>query len=63
VDLRWEILAGYGPLFVEGLWTTVKLTVVAVGVGLAVKAVLAAGAMVAAAGTPAIRSRSANRAT
>jgi polar amino acid transport system permease protein len=34
VDLRWEILAGYGPLFVAGLWTTVELTLVAIGAGL-----------------------------
>lgn len=34
MDLRWEILAGYGPLFAAGLWMTVKLTVVAIGVGL-----------------------------
>lgn len=34
MDLRWEILAGYGPLFVSGLWMTVKLTLVAIGVGL-----------------------------
>jgi polar amino acid transport system permease protein len=33
-DLRWEILAGYGPLFAEALWTTVKLTVVAIVSGL-----------------------------
>ena len=34
MDLRWEILAGYGPLFVSGLWMTVQLTLVAIGVGL-----------------------------
>ena len=34
MDLRWDILAGYGPLFVAGLWMTVKLTIVAIGVGL-----------------------------
>jgi polar amino acid transport system permease protein len=34
MDLRWEILAGYGPLFWSGLWMTVQLTVVAIGVGL-----------------------------
>lgn len=34
MDLRWEILVGYGPLFAEGLWMTVKLTVVAIGFGL-----------------------------
>lgn len=35
MDLRWEILAGYGPLFVSGLWTTIQLTLVAIGAGLA----------------------------
>lgn len=34
MDLRWEILAGYGPLFVGGLWMTVQLTLVAIGAGL-----------------------------
>jgi polar amino acid transport system permease protein len=34
MDLRWEILAGYGPLFVSGLWMTIKLTIVAIGVGM-----------------------------
>jgi polar amino acid transport system permease protein len=34
MDLRWEILAGYGPLFVAGLWTTVQLTIVSIGAGL-----------------------------
>jgi polar amino acid transport system permease protein len=33
MDLRWEILAGYGPLFVAGLWTTVQLTIVSIGAG------------------------------
>jgi len=33
-DLRWDILAGYGPLFVEGLWMTVQLTVIAIVMGL-----------------------------
>lgn len=40
MDLRWDILAGYGPLFVEGLWNTIKLTGVAVTVGLALGALL-----------------------
>jgi polar amino acid transport system permease protein len=35
VDLRWEILAGYGPLFASGLWMTIRLTLVAIGAGLA----------------------------
>jgi polar amino acid transport system permease protein len=34
VGLRWEILAGYGPLFLSGLWTTIQLTIVAIGAGL-----------------------------
>jgi polar amino acid transport system permease protein len=34
VDLRWSILAGYGPLFLEGLWMTVKLTVIAIAAGM-----------------------------
>jgi polar amino acid transport system permease protein len=34
MDLRWEILAGYGPLFAAGLLMTIQLAVVAVGAGL-----------------------------
>jgi polar amino acid transport system permease protein len=34
LDLRWDILAGYGPLFVQGLWMTVQLTVIAIVMGL-----------------------------
>lgn len=34
MDLRWEILAGYGPLFVSGLWMTIQLTIVSIGAGL-----------------------------
>jgi polar amino acid transport system permease protein len=34
VDLRWEILAGYGPLFLNGLWMTIQLTIVSIGAGL-----------------------------
>ena len=34
MGLRWEILAGYGPLFLAGLIMTVQLTVVAIGAGL-----------------------------
>jgi polar amino acid transport system permease protein len=34
VDLRWEILSGYMPLFAAGLWMTIKLTLVAIGAGL-----------------------------
>lgn len=34
MGLRWEILAGYGPLFLSGLWTTIQLTIVAIGAGL-----------------------------
>jgi len=34
MDLRWDILAGYGPLFVTGLLTTIELTIIAIGAGL-----------------------------
>ncbi len=34
MDLRWEILAGYGPLFLSGLLMTIQLTLVAIGAGL-----------------------------
>jgi polar amino acid transport system permease protein len=34
MDLRWGILAGYGPLFWEGLLGTIELTVIAIGAGL-----------------------------
>lgn len=34
MDLRWEILAGYGPLFASGLLMTVQLTLVAISVGM-----------------------------
>ena len=34
MDLRWEILAGYGPLFASGLWMTIQLTLVAIACGL-----------------------------
>ena len=34
MDLRWEILAGYGPLFAAGLWMTLQLTVVAIAAGM-----------------------------
>ncbi len=40
MDLRWEILAGYGPLFTAALWMTVKLTVVALGAGVALGVLL-----------------------
>ena len=40
MDLRWEILAGYGPLFMSGLWMTVKLALVAVLGGLVLGALL-----------------------
>jgi len=32
-DLRWDILTGYGPLFAQGLVTTVELTVFAIVAG------------------------------
>jgi len=40
LDLRWEILAGYGPLFVQGLWMTLQLTIVSIGGGLVLGVVL-----------------------
>jgi polar amino acid transport system permease protein len=40
MDLRWEILAGYGPLFASGLWMTFQLTLIALSAGLALGVVL-----------------------
>ena len=40
MGLRWEILAGYGPLFLAGLRTTIELTLVALSAGLALGVVL-----------------------
>ncbi len=40
MDLRWGILAGYGPLFVSGLWMTIQLTIVSIGAGLALGVLL-----------------------
>ncbi|MCM5682104.1 amino acid ABC transporter permease [Schlegelella sp. S2-27] len=40
MDLRWEILSGYVPLFTAGLWMTIKLTLVAITAGLALGLVL-----------------------
>jgi polar amino acid transport system permease protein len=40
VDLRWEILAGYGPLFWSGLLMTLQLTVVAIAAGMALGTVI-----------------------
>ena len=34
MDLRWDILYGYGPLFLAGLQMTVQLTLVAIAAGL-----------------------------
>lgn len=34
MDLRWEILTGYAPLFAAGVWTTIRLTLVAIAAGL-----------------------------
>jgi polar amino acid transport system permease protein len=34
MDLRWEILAGYGPLFLSGVLMTVRLTLVAMVAGM-----------------------------
>ena len=38
--LHWEILAGYGPLFLRGLLVTVELTLVAIAAGLALGVML-----------------------
>jgi len=40
VDLRWEILSGYWPLFAAGAWMTLQLTVVAIVGGLLLGIVL-----------------------
>jgi polar amino acid transport system permease protein len=40
LDLRWDILVGYMPLFIEGLWMTVKLTVISISAGLMLGVVL-----------------------
>ena len=40
MDLRWEILSGYGPLFLSGLWMTLDLTAVAIAAGLAMGVLL-----------------------
>jgi polar amino acid transport system permease protein len=40
MDLRWDILSGYGPLFISGFWMTVKLTAIAVSAGLVLGVVL-----------------------
>ena len=34
MDLRWDILSGYGPLFAAGLWMTIQLTLVSITLGL-----------------------------
>ena len=34
MDLRWEILTPYTSLFVEGVWMTAKLTVIALTLGM-----------------------------
>lgn len=40
MDLRWDILSGYAPLFISGFWMTVKLTAIAVSAGLVLGVVL-----------------------
>ena len=35
MDLRWDILTPYAPLFVQGVWMTVQLTIIALVLGLA----------------------------
>lgn len=40
MDLRWDILVGYAPLFIEGLFTSLKITLVAMVCGLILGMVL-----------------------
>ncbi|MEP7298181.1 MAG: amino acid ABC transporter permease, partial [Burkholderiales bacterium] len=40
MDLRWEILSGYWPLFAAGAWMTLQLTIVAIAGGLMLGIVL-----------------------
>ncbi len=40
MDLHWNILVGYAPLFLDGLWTTIELTAVAIALGLLLGVVL-----------------------
>jgi polar amino acid transport system permease protein len=40
LDLRWDILLGYMPLFAEGVWMTVKLTIISITAGLLLGVVL-----------------------
>jgi polar amino acid transport system permease protein len=54
MDLRWEILAGYGPLFAAALLTTIQLAVIAVGAGLVLGVML--GLVATSADGPAPRS-------
>jgi polar amino acid transport system permease protein len=54
VDLRWSILAGYGPLFVSALGTTIVLTAVAIVCGLVLGVVF--GLVSSSADAPAPRS-------
>ncbi len=54
-DLRWSILAGYGPLFLSALWTTLELTLVAIGAGLLLGVLL--GLVSSSADAPAPRSK------
>ncbi|HSI59471.1 MAG TPA: amino acid ABC transporter permease [Ideonella sp.] len=39
MDLRWEILVGYWPLFMAGLLTTIEITIVAIVCGLVLGAI------------------------
>ena len=40
LDLRWNILVGYGPLFLQGLVMTLQLTIVSISGGLVLGVVL-----------------------
>jgi polar amino acid transport system permease protein len=58
LGLRWEILAGYGPLFLAGLWMTVQLTVIAIVAGLVLGVLL--GLVSSSADAPAPKSAAAH---
>ena len=53
MDLRWEILVGYGPLFASGLLMTLQLTLVAIVAGLVLGALCGLVSTSADAPTPA----------
>ena len=40
MDFRWDILTGYGPLFLQGLWMTLQLTIISTGAGMVLGAAI-----------------------